>query len=477
MSRGNNIRSRQGLTLVELLIAITITVTLLTGIFALFFSVMQTVSRGFMVQQGFELGRGTLAVIQRDLNNAHTSRSTGETLTFVGTPIGFSFIASLDNNPTNSDSLSRVTYVIHQDSNEPIPMDNVDDPATVEDESLTSETVNVVTFSLIRFVERGVSDLDSHGFFIGGAPEPVGWVDAIDPPGGEAPPPEWDQVAAELNDITDTSKNGLTYVSYIEDLGDDSFGSFDAEGNRIPLEFEQLLEAKKRELFIRMLAGDPALPNAFARTDDDGNVIQPGFLRTGNGDPVLWQDFVVAENIAFLPESVVNADSPFINPVAPLGARPIVFVYGTTRNVVANESDPTPVNYFNRFWNTQYNVIDLPGVSNTFEDPFQDNIAVQLFTSTNDFTGTPIQPLVTNNADDFLQLIRAIDLGSPLNARLPELVGVTTPINIRSTFTGVPDFDKSFQQLMKVPAAAKRKVNDIIHTDTNTNRDEFFPGT
>jgi len=93
MFRSSNRETRRGgFSLVELLIAVAITVTLLTAIFTVFLSVMQAVARGHNTQKGYELARGTLHVIKQDVTASFTARDKGIDEQLFGTPIGMMLI-------------------------------------------------------------------------------------------------------------------------------------------------------------------------------------------------------------------------------------------------------------------------------------------------------------------------------------------------------------------------------------------------
>lgn len=440
-----HIRRQRGMSLIELLVAVAITVVLLSSILGVLLATMRTVARGNNIQKGYDLARGTYEVIEQDLSNAFASRDTGDHYKFFGTPIGMMFVGSAKGVVShNAEGLARVTYVVHLNS-------TADEGNTVEIQSKTidpntglasGEFIPVQTYSLVRYVETGVSDLDSYDFGNLGT-----WYDVVNNVENPNYPAVFREEFARAVDSA-----GFDISSYL----------YDPTAGGVTKEQAILIEAKKRELYIRMLAGDPALPHAFnevVRAADGTITVIPGFLRDETGAGVNWLDYVVAENVAFTPQNIglfqqpslpnsLNFTSTEEREAAPWGVWPAFFAYGTRENV-QNVSDqvalgntagasPKPVELKSPYWGATYNA---------YAQRFNGN-------NTRDNNLRNAIELVINQ---FNYDVYAARLGSPLNPRIPEIVSIRMGYKLESPFNGVTEFDQTFAQVIDVPTAYTRK--------------------
>jgi len=226
-----------GFTLIEMLIALAIVVTVMSGIMLLFVGSMNTARQANQQIDAFERARGALNVIKDDLVAAFSSQATADVHNFYGCPVGMMFVGTAKNNVTGARELniSRVSYAIYSGYE---PEDNPDDPWMCElpenrffpaEEGVRS--FDGWTYSLIRFVEPGVGDLDTFD---------IDW--------------SWQ------------THTGITLQQYIDNAVED-----DAEnicGNYADPETcrEDFIRAKKCEIWMRMLAGgDSELPSIWSK--------------------------------------------------------------------------------------------------------------------------------------------------------------------------------------------------------------------
>ena len=228
--------SRQGFTLTELLVAMAIFVSLMAGITLLFIGSTRTSQQGFQTQEAYEIARGAMNLMQRDLSRAFTSRQHGNFYSFYGTPIGFTFVGVASPRVDGDPNIARVTYVIHPRQSTRIVRDLDENQRPLYD--------------LIRFVEPGVEDLVSF---------PVDWTTAMDLPVNGA------NTLQEIIDQAVADAQGL--------------GGLCPDGD--PDCLQLVVEATRRELWIRLLS-------------DNESAQFPSLWEDMGLD---FQDYVLAENI------------------------------------------------------------------------------------------------------------------------------------------------------------------------------------
>lgn len=246
----------KGFTLVELLVSMAIFVTIMAGVTLMFNSAVRVTKQGYQNQTAFETIRGAIATIERDLTNSFVNRESGHKHTFYGTPIGFTFIGVIDTDGDGNYNLARITYVMYAD---PSGQGLTKTYQSTADDDNDSE--DRTTYSLLRYIERGVEDLESF---------PIVWA-SLD---------TGDLGTLNLGQEITFARNQASFDGLCLSTDPDD-----------PC-LEEVEKAKKRELWIRMLAGDPYLPRFWDT---------PGFttVRSSNivnlsRDP---KDYAIAENI------------------------------------------------------------------------------------------------------------------------------------------------------------------------------------
>ncbi|HOZ47593.1 MAG TPA: type II secretion system protein [Candidatus Hydrogenedentes bacterium] len=264
-SRGGA-QGRHGFSLVELIVAIAIVVTIMSGLVLLFTGSMRAIRQSQQAMQAFEVARSTLSIIERDLSTCFTARDYGEYYTFFGIPHGMTFVGVVgDREKSTNIHLSRITYVLREfnlddpygpvaggstfETTVPVTLVSISNPA---EQRVQDVEARILTRTLLRYVEPNVTDLDTFPF-----PFPDSDPDWLESPPGEAGSPMY-AVWKEMRDTVVRGGQDLTDVA-----------AMDATGAQTATLFAELLKAKKRELWIRMLAGEAGLPDAWAYIGHD----------------------------------------------------------------------------------------------------------------------------------------------------------------------------------------------------------------
>jgi prepilin-type N-terminal cleavage/methylation domain-containing protein len=294
-------RSR-GFTLVELLIATALFAIIMSAIVALFVASMRAVKSAYLASDAYETSRGAFAVVERDLTTVFTMRDYGDYYQFYGTPQGMTMIG-LIRSADGSTTLGRITYVIFpviikdgtetfyttdpfnlpQLNTRPVPIQFVsindnNTPADPTDDFEEVDDFDVGTAALIRYVEPGVEDLDSY---------PFDWNDLfVNPEFGTSIKDELDQAVEDQYGEPQDSSDPNVLV-------------------RLTSSQQEMLAAKKRELWIRMLSGQeywiPLVNGAAPQLPDVwGDAWLGRDPVTGAPIPLDPRDYVVAENIGIV---------------------------------------------------------------------------------------------------------------------------------------------------------------------------------
>ncbi|MCC6696299.1 MAG: type II secretion system protein [Candidatus Hydrogenedentes bacterium] len=388
----------RGFTLTELLVATAIFSIMMTAIVTLFVASLHAVKSAYLAADAYETSRGAFNVVERDLSTVFTMRDYGDYYQFFGTPQGMVMVG-LIRRADGSTSLGRITYAIFP----VVVKDNTDvfritDPFTAPQLNTNAvniqvyndngtpadptddlmEDVKVGTAALVRYIEPGVEDLDTY---------PFDWNELfVDPENGT-------DIKAELDAV----------------IGDDS-----ADPDvlvRLDSRLQELLAAKKRELWIRMISGQEywiprlttgapeELPDVWG--DPANPATSPGWLAkdsSGNYVPLNVRDYVVAENIGL--ETPLFGAGPNVVPLHPLNstATQNFFRYGHGNVLLANGNWEYPT------WNS-------------------DELAVA---------------------------------GSPLRPRLPEVVTLRLPFAYERPYPTAPQFERNLEQVIDVPTAYTR---------------------
>lgn len=507
---------KRGFTLIELLVSMAIFVTIMAGVAIMFNAAVRVTKQGYQNQIAYETMRGTIDTIERDLTNSFVARDTGHKHTFYGSPIGFTFIGIISTDGDSHYNLGRITYVIYGGNNPELTKtfeaaEDEDTTQAFEDDPINF-TLDRTTYSLLRFVEPGVEDLESF---------PINWTSGVQ--------------AFETGNTLQTEISGALTQAYDNglcrgDTDDDFLVSNPALINSPELFnypcLEEVVKAKKRELWLRMLAGDPNLPNFWTNLQvRAGDIADDAFL-----DPA---EYVLAENILhiernttlafdesdfvesekrFNPDnrntySSVNARfvrpfdafsvNPFIDPdgldlaiIEPLDADHLSYNlteayriqdYLFTQN---DQNKFTHQNYFfayrefreqNRLDENGFFVqeINSQGVSSYFEDGtelWESEIEARRFAYWNDTRNLEHNKALSasniminsglNNdqlpAEDIISTQPDI-----IDPTLPESILIELAFFYPSPYPGAPDFQKVFTHTINLPTAYKRKQETL----------------
>jgi hypothetical protein len=269
--------------------------------------------------------------------------------------------------------------------------------------------VQVRTYALVRYEEPNRTDLNS---FDVACPWP--YIDPVDPAEDDYPPnPPWAEtvysfllggICAALGDIPDRGTDLRLLMADIQNNG----GS-DVYLRAVKPEIvEDLVASKRRELWVRLLAGQ--MPGV------------PGFWET-KGHNV--SDYVVADRL--------RATALLLDPANLSNTLPIDLLYITGAFSYGNGSGEAN-NYFNDARNIPEFVsyINAPGVIPLLG--FDAKLASSLGAAQ----------------------VSAADFGSPLQPRIPATIGIGFWIMQDKPQPGSSDFRRWFSQLVDVPAGFSR---------------------
>lgn len=410
--------TERGLTLVELLVAMVITSTILGVVALLFVSSSSAVKKGYQSMKGFELARGALHVLESDLTSSFTSREHGDVFNLFGTPIGMTFIGVASNRrgmgPDNNPNVSRITYVVYPGN-------------ATRFRSLADR--EFITFRLLRFVEPDVEDLDSF---------PVDWPDINAPISNEAPVYEKNVYYELMAAVVDT------------------YSGTDLRDVFKPQVIEEVLSAKKRELWIRMLAGDPTLT---------GDLLEPDFFwNLMNENPL---DYVVADGLMANAFSLTGSEDE------------VQFFRAFERIIRENEKldpddfDPDDVVPYLPSIDQWKNIL-FPSMS---KQQLKKLLPEAAFFNYGEYGGWRTNPHEIRwrhfwNSELNVRFIREFwgeasspeelvtpafgGTGSPLRPRLPVMVRARFRFKLEGKFVGSAGFDHQFEQTIDIPTGYTR---------------------
>ncbi|MFA6243045.1 MAG: prepilin-type N-terminal cleavage/methylation domain-containing protein [Candidatus Hydrogenedentales bacterium] len=411
-------RPSHGFTLIELLVSVSILLLLFGTIVTMFVASVRAVKAGYQVAEAMETQRGAFHIMEQDLSTVFTSRDYGDYYQFHGGPYGMSMVG-LVRAADQYVTLGRVTYVLHPE----VHADAVEVSVDADGDSVFAPTM-----SLLRFVEPGVTSLDSFPFYDSDG-NPQTWANlASDPEFGSA-------IRTFLAKSCDCDPDNP-----------DSHSSAQVE----------LLKAKKRELWIRMLSGrDPDLPKVWItdreiETARENGLAEPSpdtYLRidkSGNAVKLIADDYVVAENI--------RSERPVPNAVpmqwslepSPLPLDPDdqsyfpYFVYGrilpdTTFDL--KDGIAPPDTWWRTSWNSAENLAHLNNWPTA--DAFEDQDVLSSFLVGN---GTPIYD----------------GTGSLLTPRLPEAIQVKFTFVYPAPYLTAAPYERNYEQIIDIPTAFTR---------------------
>ena len=496
--------STRGFTLMELLVAMTIFITIMASVTLMFNAVVRTTKIGYQNQRAYEVVRGVFDTIEADVTRAYTSRETGLKDTFYGTPYGFTFIGMIDADGNGNYNLARISYVIYSDSINvsPVTMGGeqglrikyttvTDDDDFAADGTRLPDTQDVVTYSLLRYIEPGVDNLDSF---------PIAWgTTALNDAA----------VAVNINlqaDYIDPlvnidPLNPPLGTAVVLGVSDGSLGSSEAIERSI-----------KCDLWLRMLGGDARLPHFWTSPSNGRSQIQTGNL--ANND-IFPGDYVLAENILHINRltdqeieiegitdypynprdydtyqrfdvDVVRADGVDFPLVHDIGDD-MAYIYLHER---VTPPVPLPGDYID-FLNFQlykpsailvqdyYFTYREGGETNKLDSGNQTIQKVKLDgTFADDVDLIPILETVLTARDfafwnDYRNLEHSVgifdnDTPDVIDPMLPESIQIQFVLFYPSPYAGAPDFEKTFTHQINLPTAFRRKIESL---DTKLLRD------
>jgi prepilin-type N-terminal cleavage/methylation domain-containing protein len=408
---------RRGFTLVELLVSIAIFTTLMGGVVLVFVSSLRASQQGYQSISVQELARNTMIRVEGDLGSAFTSRDFGAYYNLYGTPIGFVFLGVANSTTSPSPSakvnLARVTYVIHRTEGFKVYE--------------SADATDIGTFSLLRFSETGQDNLET--FF-------VDWTDPV----LEA---ELDEARARI--VTNPS-------SPLYDPSTDCQGCVPMMGQDVKERLaEEAVKAKKRELWIRLLSGDPTLPDIWAYWDDLADGIVGNGLGNDGKEP---RDYLIAEGIRldefFVQTKVFDSGKGVyveqtLSPSLPYDGQAL-FAYGRVQV-------PDEVDINDELLNPQS--VEFPQVSYTQGAQGYNTLLRRYWNDVQNMNAWNGARLVfTFDLVDF----QLNGLGSPMLPEIPRVVAVNLDFNFESPHTGAPDFQiaQPIERLINIPAAYRR---------------------
>lgn len=470
-----------GFTLVEVMVAVTILVTVMAGVGLLFANSMRLARQIRQSREVFELARAALSIVERDLRRAFTAREYGDYYQFYGSPIGMVFVGLVSPRESAEPNLARVTYVIYHD------------PEDIGPYRVGARSAR--TFKLLRYVEPNKEDIDDF---------PVDWYNfSLNTP--EAP--------------------GLTLGTLIDQACecDGSEPSFLDDWKL------QRVNAKKRELWIRLLSGGDDLLSTFelfgAACEDtfgvpngwDPDSQRASLIGLGNiGSIEDPEDYVVTESLLYDYAWREAIDPDILEDMTDLGlipsisecesayenGRPQFFSYrvfgvrGPGNDGFDNDNDgfidePDEDPGRDGFDNDFDGEIDEPGEGTALDgydndgDGFIDELGegtVVVAIPLRYWNGIPNIHLTQNGIDDdgdnrarerdgldndgdgeIDEDGEGIDepdegIGSPYYPRLPEGVVWRFTLHAESTAIGAPDYRRSFEEWIAIPSAHRRAL-------------------
>ncbi|HNR29252.1 MAG TPA: prepilin-type N-terminal cleavage/methylation domain-containing protein [Candidatus Hydrogenedentes bacterium] len=444
--------AERGMSLVEILVAMAIFIVLLAGITLLFSGAIDAVRTGYVNQEAFERARSSMTQLERDLAGAFTAREFGDYYAFYGGPKGFSFVGVVEGR------LARVTYVAHPtvdsiryqssytESYETLRQRAWDQGGAalqsrfeevfagdVRGDIVDIDSVTVVTQSLVRYVEPGRTDLDTFEIKRANGTR-LTWptLDRIEPALDRYDSGDSDNLRLYLGMLDGVNPRVLPFDALpadSESLAGVLQNVRDSEDMRRIMQQEAyaslralshddvngIIQAKRRELWIRMLAGEPGLPAFW------------GDPRNPSDPRPKAEHYVLAENILF---GIYDPRLPEFD----LSGSPPLFTYWITVN-----KEPKPP-HFN-------DVRLIPGYT-----AFVFNPDVGSLYGIDDGLVTALSA----------QTPSLVFEGMPLAPRLPGFIGAGFWVATPSRWVNSKDFLRWFAMEIQVPAAAGRDMQSVL---------------
>jgi len=526
--------SLSGFTLIEMLVAVAIFTIVLGGVVLLFNNAVRVTKQGYQNQEAYSMVRGVANRIETDITAAHAALEHGLGDTFYGSPIGFTFIGKIKTGEGLEDyDLARITYVIYMRSH--ASLTKIYEEANISEDELQFEEgydppdnlhlgiVNPVrgngsrvTFSLLRFVEPNVDNLDTF--------QDVDWSSSAfstNPESGSS----FDDVIGFANDVR--LPNYWNSVTPGENLvaSAQGWGGPCSQGDFLCAEAVE--KAARREYWLRLLAGDPALGYDWwgrSGRDPADYAIAEDILHISRHDPYTPNDRDTIGYIVNVPDGRVEAD-PDNNPYPSRPDENHEFLDPNHIALIARTADQYEAyERYRDYFNDNYLVAKLDlydqsiedddleepysprnyfftyramGVTDRLNDTNEKIVAEGLLGGTISYLDSNGNPPV-NEVDRTLyeQEVRGVDFaywndyrnlmadriktwyaylpeedkdpnierdvifaaGSPTDGRLPEAIIGEFTIYMPSVYQGAPDFQRTFIQKIDMPVGHKRPL-------------------
>lgn len=532
-------RSQRGFTLTELLVAMAIFLVLASALVTLFTSAVHSVRQAYATIDAFEQGRVATTTLSRDLTNAFTSREYGDVYNFYGRYDGFMFVGALEDGrigrvtyafhkigaapeyqTTIRERWGDIAANVHRQASRLLREQGYTGSAVAANAdtvvgnlagayglSLTTPADTLVDFnvgityeSLIRYEEPGVSDLDYFNMSLTypGAATPVSldwpYVDPIDPandgsPAGLDGNAQQDFILDALNPILANTANDLRTL--YADINNPSASATCPDGGwehpvtgeciylRVlgPAAFQQMINARKREFWVRMLSGDktlgaPALNDVLTSGctgywyDESYHLSDPTVVNDLERRTV--NEYVVADGI------IARAT---LYDVAFESALPVGFGTGAAMDALDadvkftyGDGENAPVEYFNDYNNLR----DPNNPDGVDADANPPNPPDGIFDSVPTLVGRAHLTISAIAKADVIEADKTLadnmlgdrssrqNLGSPLLPRIPAVVTPQFWVTRSKRTPGSADIRQRFVQAIQVPAATGRTTESTV---------------
>ena len=478
-----------GVTLVEMLVATTIFITLMSSLVLLFTGTVRTMRTANLSMEVHETGRAAFEVLERDIYAGFASREKGLETSFYGAPFGFMFVGSDERG-----RLGRISYVLHPDADSVMFDSVLTEPWAV--------VLNRVRAQAAQYaIEAGITPdafvRDIEAVFINSYPMPVTGIEPMmEPVEFQVNVDTWSLVRFEedLDDInTYYLPNSVVTEPFIEwpyidpfDAGRDRdsglestsllYSELATAANLLrnvtglpanafqvlrPAMTEQIVSSKNSEMWIRMLAGENFGPVPFWDYDPPRQ-INPSWRRPNINEYVLAEG-IVRRMILLNPgtgeplllTAGVPMDALNVNGIFRYGFADIT---GEQRNLMPYFNDVRNIRSMNFIFNFVPPPYD-PLVNTNFTVP---GINFELLLRTYG-ENAPLGVLELFDEELAVQFSQSRTVshlvGNPLLPRMPALVEIEFYL-ARERVGGASqaDFRRLFSRVIEVPAGAGRDL-------------------
>ena len=435
----------RGMTLIELLVAMAIFATIMSGVMLMFVSVTDTVRRSYRTMDVFEATQGALMAIERDVQTSFSSPATGADFHFYGEPYGFIMVGIAPD-----EHLGRLTYAVHVDTS------RMELPGTFQ---WRGEQVTIP----LRWDDVYVDGLEN--FYP--SPPPANYMDfEVEILYGLLVRRYEHQVTdfKSFPDVTEFKNDGLfaPVVFYgTEEFEDHTFTSYLLRYTNlsVPRRTEERLNLVERCHYWLQLLQGPGIPDAvhgnplsiwYDRYPGMGFETAPDVQHSywldhntpalAMTDHFLW-DYVMARDF------VINAwlldpatGERIIDPNTGLWAQafpnqPPVFQYGVESSLARGYNTPT--------FNTMFNL--------NHQRAFEELVYVL----------SDSQDQIDSWLRQMIEYRQFYDVGNPLQARLPGAITVTLFVVNPPATTGAPTDMFNFAQTIHIPSGFLRRSQAI----------------